>query len=333
MSFAAGYKSGGVCCWDNKGGTSKAQTTCFECYTHKNTNNEKCPAIYTFPMSTQTPDSEIGDKADLPQGTSDKNSSTTDIKTKIGGNLHDQVIQDNDMKFQQGDSIKKINNTETITDNIPIPFTVAYDVKVKFNSITVYNNHEAFGRGSGEFHVIAFIHGLAFDLTGATEFGVCGGNPLHCGGLWDASQDITIPFRSGTSMTVRLPNAVPLTIFTLGEEVDGCNSSLHKYLPDLRQFGPGWYLTTFSDPQYNWQNARQDIAEFQDQMGRPATCSWGNDNDAVGTINEVYEAPNFNAGPIEVRSSNGDFSLLYTISVEPVIANNVISTAKPKLTE
>ena len=196
-------------------------------------------------------------------------------------------------------STKVLNDTSITTEKALIPSIAGYDVNVKLNSITVYNNHEGFGRGTGEIHLIAFVHGYAYDLTGATSFGVCGygfpsgGPPLHCGGLWDASEDITLPFRSGSSMSVRLPNGVPLTIFTLGEEVDGCSSGLHKYLPDLRKFGSGWYLTAFTDQQYDWQNAKRDIAEFQKQIGKPATCSGADDNDALGTINEVYQAPNF----------------------------------------
>ena len=325
-----GYTNGRVCCWDDdKGGTSKAQTTCFECYTPRNSNKEKCTNVYTFPMSTQTPDIDITSKGELSQGPSDKGSSTTDTNSRIGmgGILQDQVIQSNDAKIQKGVTDQTANDTKTTVEKMLVPSIVGYDVNVKLNSITVYNNHEAFGRGTGEFHLIAFIHGLAFDLTGATGFGVCGygfpsgGNPLHCGGLWDASEDITIPFRSGSSMTVRLPIGVPLTIFTLGEEVDGCSSGLHKYLPDLRKFGPGWYLTAFTDPQYNWQNVKQDISDFQKEIGKPATCDWADDNDALGTVNEVYDAPNFNAGPIEVRSSNGDFSLLYTLTVTPLQDN------------
>jgi len=326
-----GYTNGRVCCWDDdKGGTVKAQTTCFECYTPRNTNKEKCSNTYTFPMTTQTPDIDIGSKPELSQGPMDKSSQMDDTNTRIGGTLQDQVNQNNDMKFQKSNTIEAFNNTNMTIGKTLLPSVSGYDVNVKLNSITVHNNHEAFGRGTGEFHLIAFIHGLAFDLTGATSFGVCGGNPLHCGGLWDASEGITIPFRSGSSMTVRLPIGVPLTIFTLGEEVDGCDSNLHKYLPDLRKFGSSWYLTAFTDPQYNWNNVKQEITELQNQIGKPAACSWANDNDALGAINEVYQAPNFSAGPVEVTSSIGDFSLLYTIGVETVNDNNITPATKLK---
>ena len=69
------------------------------------------------------------------------------------------------------------------------------------------------------------------------------------------------------------------------------------------------------------QNVKQDISEFQIQIGKPATCDWADHNDALGTISEGYDPPNFNAGPVEVRSSNGDFSLLYTFAVIPLYDN------------
>ena len=229
---------------------------------------------------------------------------------------------DNDFVDTRIDNCPTVpNNSQMDSDNDgfgdacdPNPLAHTTKLAVTFDSITVHDTHEGFLRSDGEYELHAYVYGYGVDLTAATEFGVCGGNPLHCGGLWDVSEGESFSFKPGTSMIVDLPDKVPLSIFTYGEEQDGCFAKhLHSF--DMRREGPGWYLTVFTDPNFNWNNAKQEIEKFQKLFAIHATCVAGNDNEVLGTINEIYDEPNYGVGSHEIKSSSGDFTLRYRVSL------------------
>ncbi len=181
-------------------------------------------------------------------------------------------------------------------------------ITVEFNSITVHNNHEAFGRGEGEYNLAAYVQGSRVFLTEATTNIVCGSG-AYCFELWYADNGQTYYFKPGTEVTVDLPNTFPVSVFTLGNEVDGCLKTPFPSSTALTE-----RLQIFDNPQLDWYTP---IQNFQNEFATYGSCSLGNDNEVLGTINEFYDPPNYNAGPNEIKSSTGDFTLRYTISVIP----------------
>ena len=182
-------------------------------------------------------------------------------------------------------------------------------VTVKFDSITVHNDHEGFGRGDGEYNLAAYVQGSKVHLTEASEFGICGGYtaPEHCDfELWDVDSGQTIYFKEDTKMTVELPDSVQLSVFTVGNEVDDCFTT-----PMLSTVAMKDYLQIENPP----PDLNQRIINFQKKFISYGYCSLGNDNEALGTINEFYDPPNYNSGSHVIKSSSGDFTLRYTISV------------------
>jgi hypothetical protein len=76
-------------------------------------------------------------------------------------------------------------------------------------------------------------------------------------------------------------------------------------------------FTFFNNP-YDWSVAQEKIYQFQNgRITGWATCPFANDDEVLGTINELYYGPNYEAGPHEVKSTIGDFTLRYTVSVVP----------------
>lgn len=185
-------------------------------------------------------------------------------------------------------------------------------VTVKFDSITVHNDHEGFGRGDGEYNLVAYVQGYRIKLTEATEFGVCGGitAPDHCDyELWDVDSGQTVYFEPDTDVSVEIADSIPLSIFTLGDEVDGCMRTPYPSSEAMRG-----HLNIFSNPQLDW---RSQIQSYQTRSAASSSCSLGNDNDVLGALNEFYDPPSYNGGPHQIKSSNADFTLRYTITVFP----------------
>ena len=169
---------------------------------------------------------------------------------------------------------------------------------VTFNSITVHKNYEGGSWGDGEYNLFAWVQGKQVDLTRKSGPGA---------GLWDVSNGETLTFKPGTQIITEIPKTFPLSIFTIGHEVDLCGrqsfvDSAYEYMFSHPQYVPYWSVT---------------ISGKQAGADRNADCltpiPYG-DNDPLGKIRELYDPPDYGAGPHEVKSSNGDFTLRYTIS-------------------
>jgi hypothetical protein len=182
-------------------------------------------------------------------------------------------------------------------------------VTVELNWIRVNNNHEGVGHGNGEFYLILYVQGYMIDLIHA--FG-SGGNEL-----WDVSNGEQLYFKPGTRIEIdaskQFVNTKPLYIFTIGDEVDQCqNPALPSdiYRNELINAGIIEYPL---DSHSKWLNSINKLRDwFQSHTDCP-TLALLDKNEHLGTITEFYDPPGYQAGPHEVRSSNGDFVLKYTV--------------------
>jgi hypothetical protein len=179
------------------------------------------------------------------------------------------------------------------------PFGINVQTVVIFNSITVHNKHEGLASGDGEYDLVAYVQGKKIDLTSASGPG---------SGLMDVSQGETVSFKQGNVAITEIPNNIPLSIFTVGHELDACPSSF-KFPQNIQE-----KLPIFFDPGLDWSSA---IFKFQHYLNYDLwVChsQTGNDDEILGTIKEFYDPPSYGVGPHEVKSNNGDFTLRYTIS-------------------
>ena len=143
--------------------------------------------------------------------------------------------------------------------------------------------------------------------------------PSHS--LDDVSEGDTVGFEPGTEVTVEIPDTMPLSIFTVGEEVDRCGRGNH---PD-NQYDQ--LITILQKPQDTWFDSVKTIQYNINNQG----CGFGtnnllvNDNEVLGTITKFYFPPGSSYEPIgygagahtNVVSDTGDFKLGYTITVTP----------------
>jgi F5/8 type C domain len=206
---------------------------------------------------------------------------------------------------------------------------VPYKVTVTFDSITVNSDHDTessvtspLGSNSrgGEWHMGAFVQGKVVDLNAASD-----------GKLWDVDDGDTINFEPGTEVTLDMPKTRPLSIMTLGTEQDcGCHliggCDFLGWLPweDFQEK----IVQILSQPEsqtHNWQDSvssiqidyHKAISDINDRGGCQLTL--------LGFINKIYKPPGQSYEPIgwgegahtHVVSSNGDFTLRYTITVVP----------------
>jgi hypothetical protein len=176
-----------------------------------------------------------------------------------------------------------------------------YKIKVTFDSMTVHNDHEGALSGDGEYDIAAYVQGIKVGLTDASGPG---------DGLWDVSNGETVTFDPGTEVTIDTPPTMPLSIFTVGSEVDGCDrtafpENVQSTIVDIIQNTPigGIIATVDAEVQKHINGAINWIG-----------CKL-NPNDVLGTINQAYEPTSYGAGSHTEKSSNGDFTLRYTISV------------------
>ena len=89
-----------------------------------------------------------------------------------------------------------------------------YRVNVRFDRITVHNDHEGFASGDGEYLLNAYVHGRLADLTKLSQW--------RDAGLTDVSSDETVQFNPGNFTSVDVDSLTQLTLFTVGSEDDGC---------------------------------------------------------------------------------------------------------------
>lgn len=277
--------------------------------------------------------------------------------TKIG--LGDQPTIKEDEEQTDKDEIENETKNETITQednqtapkrlvpkfgagqiapNLTGPTVTAaptfYKIKLIFNYIDVCEDHDPYlPSGDGEWDLIAYVQGKKIDLTAAS------GTKEHPDTLWDTSSgercNTRVFFKPGTEVTVNIPfdpegirDAQPLSIFTVGSEVDGClKSNLPAQLDEVIKILSDKGITR---PYY--ADAKTKIAKIQSDInaGLNDACLGNvhNKNDILGVISGFYLPPGYEygryvgssipkpdiAGPIYHASSTNDFHLWYSIS-------------------
>jgi hypothetical protein len=183
-----------------------------------------------------------------------------------------------------------------------------YQVKVKFDSITVRSTHDPgfiSPQSDGEYDLVVYVQGQKVDLTAASGPG---------SGLWDISMGEMAKFDSNAEITVEIPGSLPLSIFTVGHEIDECNR-----IPtpkDIEKLD-GILKDTQRDRLLEIGNIQKSLNSYD------CDSTLENDNEVLGLINKLYYPPGQSYEPIgygagahtNVISSTRDFILRYTISV------------------
>jgi subtilisin family serine protease len=178
--------------------------------------------------------------------------------------------------------------------------TPPYKVKVTFDSITVHNSHEGILSGDGEYDLSAYVHGKLVSLTDLSRS--AGGS-----GLWDVSSGEKVNFPPGSEIIVDIDKALPLSIITVGSEVDGCDrtafpSDIQSKIISVLEKGVNYLIP---------------LGDIQDELDR--AINWVgcklNANDDIGDIVKAYDPTSYGAGPHSDKSDKQDFTLRYTVSV------------------
>lgn len=213
-------------------------------------------------------------------------------------------------------------------------FNAPYKVTVTFDSITIHNDHDnsinpfSDDTGNGEWDMAAYVQGKAVDLLTASG-----------GGLNNANEGQTIDFTTDNAVTVDIPKIRPLSIFTLGAESDCGTFSFGAQLlpldwPDIQQVVP-----ILDEPESLFHNWYSSISSIQAGLYKDVTEVWNHGGkctwDVLGFVNKIYMPPGHSYEPIgygagahtNVVSSNGDFTLRYTISVTEPPAVPVVNNA------
>jgi hypothetical protein len=300
------YKTGQLasmkCCYDYYVGGKKVKSFCdpWSCY-NKDGSEKKCKNTLTkgqpgYPVTTSG-----GALQD--NGTANSNNNTTPLRLNVTLNATSSTNPNAVLKdgghFKDGGLMarpqKGSQQSGPINAAPPVSNVV---VTVTFNSITVHNKHEGALSGDGEYDLVAYVQGRIVRLTDASVNG----------DLYDVEDGQTVNFKPGTQIITELPKTFPLSIFTIGTEVDGCGKGA---FPDNIQQD----YQFFSDPQYDWRKSIPYVQEyFINYAVLCKTTIFTNTNDVLGTIDELYHPPGYGVGPHEVKSSTGDFTLRYTIS-------------------
>ena len=178
-----------------------------------------------------------------------------------------------------------------------------YKVKVTFDSMTVHDDLEGAFSGDGEYDIAAYVQGIKVGLTDASGPGA---------GLWDVSTGETVYFDPGTEVTV--DTQLPLSIFTVGSEVDSCGRTA---------FPENMQSALLNALERNSRTvALQEIKVIQDsingQINSAFSCvetAFSSKNDILGVINEVIDITGYGETYHATKSAPGAFTLKYTISV------------------
>ena len=134
--------------------------------------------------------------------------------------------------------------------------------------------------------------------------------------MMDADEEENFIFTPGTRITLDLSATHPLSIFTVGAEIDGCGRRAFPDIGIVRLTGDLTLEQFFQNPSLNWFHAVEEFQGFADDwINCYALSGW---NDVLGSINKFYEPPGYGAGQHVDVVSNGDFTLRYTIGVQPL---------------
>ena len=185
-------------------------------------------------------------------------------------------------------------------------------VKVTFTSMTVHDDREGLFDGDGEFDISAYVQGIRLDLTPASGPG---------DGLKDVSDGETVTFYPRTEVILDIPSTLVLSIFTVGSEMDSPCCSTASFPKNIQPqvieaFSSSIVLAEIRDIQTSLNeriNERPMGQVERDQC--PGQGQRPGSNDILGTINKLYDPIDYETGPHIEKSSRGDFTLRYTISV------------------
>ena len=186
--------------------------------------------------------------------------------------------------------------------------TAPYKVKVTFNSVTVHNDHDPTGAGDGEYDLNAYVHGQLVSLLDMSR-------KTGASGLWDVSSGETVNFPPGSEITVNIDRTLPLSLFTVGSEIDGCDrtafpANIQGKIVSALEKGVNYLIP---------------LGSIQDELDK--AINWVgcklNPNDDIGDIVRSYNPTGYGAGPHTDRSDKGDFTLRYTINVAAPSASTV----------
>ncbi len=127
--------------------------------------------------------------------------------------------------------------------------------------------------------------------------------------MWDVSDGETVTFNPPKKITVTVPKNLPLSIFTVGSEVDGCD----------RTSFPESIQSDIVSALSQGVNYLVKIGDIQDELN--SAINWVgcklNPNDEIGKINKIYESIDFGQGTHSDKSSSNDFIMKYTITAIP----------------
>jgi hypothetical protein len=202
-----------------------------------------------------------------------------------------------------------ITNT---TNSISFP----YEVTVRFDSITVNENHETTFLNDAQYDLSAFVQGNRIPLTDRSFRGTCSGvgDPLPCG-LGDVSEGETVTFTPGTEVTVYLPTTLELSIFTVGQEVDLCGTlDFDNPLGENLRQG---LVETFKDDSLNWLEAINTYLNRMVPSDDLSLICAIDSNDRLGDIIKFYPPIGYGTGAHSIGTNAGDYTLRYTITVTP----------------
>jgi hypothetical protein len=190
-------------------------------------------------------------------------------------------------------------------------------IKITFDSITINNPHEpgVFSTTSdAEFDLAVYVQGKKIDLTDASVNCLWAGVDFPPCGLGDSDWKETIYFNQPgqnrrAEITVDMAKGTPLSIFTVGQEVDECGR-IPNFPENIYQFDETILQNPLEDERYSKVEAIQKRLNSYD-----CDSTFENDNEVLGTINEFYVPPSYKTGPQQVTSSTKDFTLRFTIGV------------------
>jgi hypothetical protein len=268
-------------------------------------------------------DSETTDDDQITDDDTEENQTTgQDNETKS----EDQPKATTPRKEVEGGLGDIVNETQF---TVPPP----YHMKIIFNFMLWNDDHEGALSGCGEYDLTVYVQGKKLSLTDAA-----GGKN---GMLWDICEPQSGGFfKPGTAeVTLDIPDedpqdptdSQPLSIFTVGTEIDGCmRATLPSNLKEVQDV-----LSDKGTTRPYYAGVKEKIAKIQSDInsnlpraGCIGSPSLHNDNDLLGVINEVYYPPAYgkhrgtfgqtnSTGPeIGVNyaiSSTGDFQLEWLI--------------------
>lgn len=226
------------------------------------------------------------------------------------GNETDEDEQTNEPTTQEENQtatkgpVQKKFDPGQITPDVTGPTVVTpmfYNMKIIFNSIEVREDHDPWTSGCGEYDLGVYVQGKLIHLSDVS------GTPQHPTRLWkvcaapyvgDTKQ---VYFKPGTEISVDIPvdpeshrDAQPLSIFTVGVEVDNCGKvTWPKELQNVQEI-----LTEKGTTRPYYAGAMAKIADIQSQMSQAGrvgdeVCGDVNKNDVIDGMNILLSSPSY----------------------------------------